>query len=1844
MDPLFCQSETNSFRRFTPESLAAIEERIAKKKRQQAKVNRENKDQGVEDKLTPQLDLKTCKKLPSLYGDIPVELIGEPLEDFDPYYSDHKTFMVINKRRTIFRFSATPALCIVGPFNPVRKAAIKILIHSYPFHVYLNLLFTLFVGFITCTVVLNFASMAITKLQETLDWADIFISITLLYAFLLRYLFASIYTGEILIKILARGFVWNEFTFLRDPWNCLDLVVIVITYITMFKSTGKVSALRTFRVLRTLKAISVIPGLKVIVNSLIESVRKLTDVLILTVFCLSVFALIGLQLFMGNLTSKCVLNNATYNDTLCMDAKIYVPNDEDICYRMNKSSEILLCGFSSDPDKECPENYSCKKIGKNPDFGYTSFDHFGWAFLSLFRLMTQDYWERLYRQTIRTSGKSYVLFFLGVIFLCSFYLFNLILAVVTMAYEEQNRATLAETEAKEKLLQDAQKILEAEQMLAAGEGNKALHARSEMSVDDLKSSQEKEIKKEKSALRKSLILGDCDKEEHLFHSQPNHCHKKLRHILLSYDLSVESINDPFRRQRLMSAATVITDNLQEQESKLKCPSLWKRVAQKYLIWNCCPLWRVVKEKVKLVILDPFVDLSIMVCIIVNTLFMALEYPDMPCNYQRMIFVSDKVFTLIFAAEMILKIIALDPYHYFQQKWNIFDSIVVMIGLISFKENLSYFRLLRILKLAKSWPALNTLMKIILNSVGALGNLTLVLIITVFIFAVVGKQVLGNYYESNYHKINTNENLRWHMKDFCHSFLIIFRILCGEWIETMWECMEVAGKGLCLPIFLLVLVIGNLVVLNLFIALLLSSFSTDSSMGQEEPGQMTKCQIAIAQIHKGLQSVKDRILDHCGKIMKQSLKTTAKKKTLVKISAKNLDENNYSMTDVRKYIDNNCFDIGYYNTEENSSVTRKYEEFLTSRSTCVPIAVAEIYTDEGDDEHSVCTEIEYRKQGDRLRHREQCRSSSSFSQISGTSETLSGFSETHQKKDKKEKCDAGSYSEASTVDPVIFVEMFSQPKKSHLPKDCFAESCVGCFPCCVVDITKFPGRTWWKFRKTCYRIVKHSWFENFVIFMIILSSAALAFEDIHLQERKNVKMLLEYADKIFTYIFFMEMLLKWVAYGLHSYFTNAWCWLDFIIVCVSIDSVSKDTSPCSSGSALKSFRTLRALRPLRALSRFEGIKVVVNALLGAIPSIFNVLLVCVVFWLLFNIAGVKLLGKKFSKCILEKGNISIIENKYNCTSYNGTWTNNDVNFDNVGMGYLALLQVATFKGWMDIMYAAVDSREIDEQPKFEAFLAMYMYFVIFIIFGSFFMLNLFIGVVISNFNQQRKKISGKDLFLTEEQKKYYNALKKLGSKKPQKPIPRPMNMFQGLLFDIVSHKAFDITIVTFICLNMVIMMAENSQNGIKDVLNKINFVFVAIFTGECVIKILALRHYFFTSGWNIFDLAVVVLSLVSIGLSEGFRTLFSPTLLRIFRLARIGRILRLVRKARGIRTLLFALLMSLPALFNIGLLLFLVMFIYAIVGMTNFACLGWEGGIDNLFNFQTFDSSILCLFQITTSAGWDGLLVPLLKRSDSCAPNLNLTSEQKKNCSNKEVGILFFVSYVIISFLIVVNMYIAVILENFSVATEESTDPLCEDDFDMFYETWGKFDPQATQFIEYSALSDFADALAEPLRVPKPNKIQLISMDLPIVSGDKIHCLDILLAFTKRVLGESGDMDSLELHMEEKFMAANPSKVSYKPITTTLKRKQEEVSALIIQRAFRRYLMQRSFKKRTFLHRHKHCNSAVFEEETHEEESLIASILNENNCRKLDKSWTTSSISLPLFYDGVAETDSDNVET
>lgn len=190
--------------------------------------------------------------------------------------------------------------------------------------------------------------------------------------------------------------------------------------------------------------------------------------------------------------------------------------------------------------------------------------------------------------------------------------------------------------------------------------------------------------------------------------------------------------------------------------------------------------------------------------------------------------------------------------------------------------------------------------------------------------------------------------------------------------------------------------------------------------------------------------------------------------------------------------------------------------------------------------------------------------------------------------------------------------------------------------------------------------------------------------------------------------------------------------------------------------------------------------------------------------------------------------------------------------------------------------------------------------------------------------------------------------------------------QAIVFEIVTNKKFDMIIMLFIGLNMLTMTMDHYQQKetFTKVLDYLNMIFIAIFTTECLMKMFALRYHYFTEPWNLFDLVVVILSILGLVLSDIIEKYFvSPTLLRVVRVAKVGRVLRLVKGAKGIRTLLFALAMSLPALFNICLLLFLVMFIFAIFGMSFFMHVKDKSGLDDVYNFKTFGQSMILLFQV-----------------------------------------------------------------------------------------------------------------------------------------------------------------------------------------------------------------------------------------------------------------------------------------
>ncbi|XP_058978208.1 sodium channel protein para-like isoform X22 [Musca domestica] len=1999
------EEERSLFRPFTRESLLQIEQRIAehekqkelerkraaegeqpqygrKKKQKEIRYDDEDEDEGPQ----PDPTLEQGVPIPvRMQGSFPPELASTPLEDIDPFYSNVLTFVVISKGKDIFRFSASKAMWLLDPFNPIRRVAIYILVHP---------LFSLFI----ITTILTNCILMIMPTTPTVESTEV--------------IFTGIYTFESAVKVMARGFILCPFTYLRDAWNWLDFVVIALAYVTMGIDLGNLAALRTFRVLRALKTVAIVPGLKTIVGAVIESVKNLRDVIILTMFSLSVFALMGLQIYMGVLTQKCIkrfpLDGSWGNLT---DENWFLHNSNSSnWFTENDGESYPVCGNVSGAG-QCGEDYVCLQgFGPNPNYDYTSFDSFGWAFLSAFRLMTQDFWEDLYQHVLQAAGPWHMLFFIVIIFLGSFYLVNLILAIVAMSYDELQKKAEEEEAAEEEAIREAEEAAAAKaakleeranvaaqaaqdaadaaaaalhpemaksptyscisyELFVGGEKGNDDNNKEKMSIRSVevesesvsviqrqpapttapatkvrkvsttslslpgspfnlrrgsRSSHKYTIRNGRGRFgipgsdRKPLVLQTYqDAQQHLPYADdsnavtpmseengaiivpayycnlgsrhssytshqsrisytshgdllggmaamgastmtkesklrsrntrnqsigaatnggsstagggyPDANHKEQRDYEMGQDYTDEAgkikhhdnpFIEPVQTQTVvdMKDVMVLNDIIEQAAGRHSRASergvsvyyfptedddedgpTFKDIALEYIlkgieifcVWDCCWVWLKFQEWVSFIVFDPFVELFITLCIVVNTMFMAMDHHDMNPELEKVLKSGNYFFTATFAIEASMKLMAMSPKYYFQEGWNIFDFIIVALSLLELGlegvQGLSVlrsFRLLRVFKLAKSWPTLNLLISIMGRTVGALGNLTFVLCIIIFIFAVMGMQLFGKNYTDHKDRFKDHELPRWNFTDFMHSFMIVFRVLCGEWIESMWDCMYV-GDVSCIPFFLATVVIGNLVVLNLFLALLLSNFGSSSLSAPTADNDTNKIAEAFNRIARFKNWVKRNIAD-CFKLIRNKLTN--------------------QISDQPSEHGDNELELGHDEIMGDGLIKKGMKG-----ETQLEVAIGDgmEFTIHGDMKNNKPKKSKFinnttmignsiNHQDNRLEHELNHRGLSiqdddtasinsygSHKNRPFKDESHKGSAETIEGEEKRdvskedlgldEELDEEAEGDEGQLDGDIIIHAQNDDEIiDDYPADCFPDSYYKKFPILAGDEDSPFWQGWGNLRLKTFQLIENKYFETAVITMILMSSLALALEDVHLPDRPVMQDILYYMDRIFTVIFFLEMLIKWLALGFKVYFTNAWCWLDFVIVMVSLINFVASLAGAGGIQAFKTMRTLRALRPLRAMSRMQGMRVVVNALVQAIPSIFNVLLVCLIFWLIFAIMGVQLFAGKYFKC--KDGNDTvlsheIIPNRNACKSENYTWENSAMNFDHVGNAYLCLFQVATFKGWIQIMNDAIDSREVDKQPIRETNIYMYLYFVFFIIFGSFFTLNLFIGVIIDNFNEQKKKAGGSlEMFMTEDQKKYYNAMKKMGSKKPLKAIPRPRWRPQAIVFEIVTDKKFDIIIMLFIGLNMFTMTLDryDASEAYNNVLDKLNGIFVVIFSGECLLKIFALRYHYFKEPWNLFDVVVVILSILGLVLSDIIEKYFvSPTLLRVVRVAKVGRVLRLVKGAKGIRTLLFALAMSLPALFNICLLLFLVMFIFAIFGMSFFMHVKEKSGINAVYNFKTFGQSMILLFQMSTSAGWDGVLDAIINEED-CDPPDN-DKGYPGNCGSATVGITFLLSYLVISFLIVINMYIAVILENYSQATEDVQEGLTDDDYDMYYEIWQQFDPEGTQYIRYDQLSEFLDVLEPPLQIHKPNKYKIISMDMPICRGDMMYCVDILDALTKDFFARKGN--PIEETGEIGEIAARPDTEGYDPVSSTLWRQREEYCAKLIQNAWRRY--------------------------------------------------------------------------
>ncbi|XP_053979970.1 sodium channel protein 60E isoform X3 [Hylaeus volcanicus] len=1824
---------------FTKESLDRLENRTVQLVR----------DYGFQPKR--RMSVEDGAVLPNKFEPFPTELYGRPLEEIDNFIYD-ETFCVVSKRfrkNYIHRFTATNSWFIFSPWNPIRRYCIFLSTNQYFDYV------------VMATIILNCAFLAMT---ETIEEAE--------------YIFLAIYTAEMVIKSIAKGFALNKYTYLRNPWNWLDFVVITSGYATIGMAVGNLAGLRTFRVLRALKTVSIMPGLKTIINALLHSFKQLAEVMTLTIFCLMVFALFALQVYMGELRNKCVKSIESNNTQV--DWKEWTWNSSN--WAFDEDEEPIICGNATGA-RHCNESYICLCVGPNPNHGYTNFDNFLWSMLTTFQLITLDYWEDVYNKVLSACGPISVSFFTVVVFFGSFYLINLMLAVVALSYEEEAEITNEErrkdlTDHREDstfsfdptrinvktLAKEKQKKLDARKgvLLSSytrkkvrrrrrGRSNAGssipgqdktgsvqsrsvtpspspsprhssvrpshllLHNVNPQAAENntvhrlapnrgmLHSRQASNNSNQQSSLDDSGVVDDHDGDDVASvdeHDKQDNKESKTDWQENSFannntdivvdpstkgsgrtDVDAEGEMGSGREKSIATRSGYIRAPINVPASLgagttreirvFKCNGV-KTKKQMYTLppeylshivilddlpdrncekcMQCCvdyEGWLRFQNSLYKVVRDPLFELTITLCIVLNTGFLAMEHHGMSEPIRQALNIGNKVFTSIFTFECLLKLLALSK-DFFANGWNNFDLIIVSASLIDLAfelvDGLSVIRglrLLRVLKLAQSWTTMKVLLSIIISTIGALGNLTLVLVIVIYIFAVIGMQLFSKDYTLD--KFYPDPVPRWNFNDFFHSFMMIFRILCGEWIEPLWDCMRAEkedGFGACFAIFLPALVMGNFMVLNLFLALLLNSFNSEElKQKKEEVGEDSKLARSFDRIRSIMRKNK------CSRMAQGAIKAKGRDPQLEKV--------------VRRIIDRSDNETTYAIQEtvltlpKDNVYNRSYQESLNQPvfSYDPTYAQSQLKDDETDESNSIIDKQSESQES----NPEECQdlevtkySSLSKAPVEERTAMLhqeDPFLKPEERVPKRPWHALVSYVDELTVggrrdckgkylDGLGSFPGFGRSNRRKEPQDCFPRQCYQKCSCIDKCVATAIGKKWIKLRTVVLSVVDTPGFEWMILILIFASSITLCFEDIYLDDNPFLKRILYWTNLGFCALFSIEMLLKWLALGFCKYFTSFWTILDFIIVFVSTFSLLIEEN--ENLKVLRSLRTLRALRPLRAISRWQGMRV--------------------------------------------------INTKDDCLRTNYSWENSKITFDHVGIAYLALFQVATFEGWMEVMQDAVDARGVDLQPQREANIYAYFYFVIFIVCGSFFTLNLFIGVIIDNFNMLKKKYEGGvlEMFLTESQKHYYTAMKKLGRKKPQKVIKRPMNQILAMFYDLSNSRRFEIAIFILIFLNMLTMGIEHydQPHPIFFVLEVSNAFFTTVFGLEAIVKIIGLRYHYFTVPWNLFDFLLVLASILGI-LMEDIMVDFpvSPTLLRVVRVFRIGRILRLIKAAKGIRKLLFALVVSLPALFNIGALLALITFIYAIIGMSIFGHVRKQGALDDMVNFETFGRSMQLLFRLMTSAGWNDVLESLMVQPPDCDPTP--TSRQLNgNCGYPLLAITYFTSFIIISYMIVINMYIAIILENFNQAHQEEEIGIVEDDLEMFYIRWSKYDPHATQFINFSQLSDFIASLDPPLGISKPNMVALVSFNLPIAKGNKIHCLDILHSLVKHVLGhveESEDFRKLQEQMDIKFKKQFPTRKELEIVSSTRMWKRQDKAARLIQRTIREYITARKERER-----------------------------------------------------------------
>ncbi|XP_051011147.1 voltage-dependent L-type calcium channel subunit alpha-1C isoform X14 [Acomys russatus] len=1436
-----------------------------------------------------------------------------------------------------------------------------------------------------------------------------------------EYLFLIIFTVEAFLKVIAYGLLFHPNAYLRNGWNLLDFIIVVVGLFSAIleqatKADGAnalggkgagfdVKALRAFRVLRPLRLVSGVPSLQVVLNSIIKAMVPLLHIALLVLFVIIIYAIIGLELFMGKMHKTC------YNQEGIID----VPAEED----------PSPCALETGHGRQCQNGTVCKPGWDGPKHGITNFDNFAFAMLTVFQCITMEGWTDVLYWVNDAVGRDWPwIYFVTLIIIGSFFVLNLVLGVLSGEFSKERE--------KAKARGDFQKLREKQQL-------------------------EEDLKGYLDWITQAEDIDPENEDEGMDEDKPRN---------MSMPTSeTESVNT-----ENVAGGDIEGENcgarLAHRISKSKFSRYWRR-------WN-----RFCRRKCRAAVKSDIFYWLVIFLVFLNTLTIASEHYNQPHWLTEVQDTANKALLALFTAEMLLKMYSLGLQAYFVSLFNRFDCFIVCGGILEtiLVETkimsplgisvLRCVRLLRIFKITRYWNSLSNLVASLLNSVRSIASLLLLLFLFIIIFSLLGMQLFGGKF--NFDEMQTRRST---FDNFPQSLLTVFQILTGEdWNSVMYDGIMAYGgpsfPGMLVCIYFIILFIcGNYILLNVFLAIAVDNLADAES---------------LTSAQKEEEEEKER---------KKLARTASpdKKQEVV----------------------------------EKPAVEEAKEEKIELKSITA------------DGESPPTTKINM----DDLQPSED--------------------------EDKSPHSNPDTAGEEEEEEP----EMPVGPRPRPLSELHLKEKAVP-MPEASAFFIFSPNN---RFRLQCHRIVNDTIFTNLILFFILLSSISLAAED-PVQHTSFRNHILFYFDIVFTTIFTIEIALKMTAYGafLHkgSFCRNYFNILDLLVVSVSLISFGIQSSAIN---VVKILRVLRVLRPLRAINRAKGLKHVVQCVFVAIRTIGNIVIVTTLLQFMFACIGVQLFKGKLYTCS-DSSKQTEAECKGNYITYKDgevdhpiiqprSWENSKFDFDNVLAAMMALFTVSTFEGWPELLYRSIDSHTEDKGPIYNYRVEISIFFIIYIIIIAFFMMNIFVGFVIVTFQEQGEQ-EYKNCELDKNQRQCVEyALK-------ARPLRRyiPKNQHQYKVWYVVNSTYFEYLMFVLILLNTICLAMQHYGQSclFKIAMNILNMLFTGLFTVEMILKLIAFKpkgyfsdpwnvfdflivigsiidvilsetNHYFCDAWNTFDALIVVGSIVDIAITEvhpAEHTQCSPSMsaeensrisITFFRLFRVMRLVKLLSRGEGIRTLLWTFIKSFQALPYVALLIVMLFFIYAVIGMQVFGkiALNDTTEINRNNNFQTFPQAVLLLFRCATGEAWQDIMLACMP-GKKCAPESepSNSTEGETPCGSS-FAVFYFISFYMLCAFLIINLFVAVIMDNFDYLTRDWS-ILGPHHLDEFKRIWAEYDPEAKGRIKHLDVVTLLRRIQPPLGFGKlcPHRVackRLVSMNMPLNSDGTVMFNATLFALVRTAL-------------------------------------------------------------------------------------------------------------------------------